>query len=114
MGCLSQKTLVKRGEAIEKLLSERAWRNGNASEISATIEEIEGETINTPDEWTKANLMAEVYYAAAQVYLATVVNGPFPKGKLMPRPSSLQVANNHSARGRRSGQRSDSSSEKDC
>ena len=80
-GALSQRSLVRRGEAIEKLLSERSWRNSHSNDLIASIEGLDGQGHGTPDEWTKTHLMAEVFYNAAKVYLATVVNGPFPKGE---------------------------------
>jgi len=80
-GALSQRSLVRRGEAIEKLLSERSWRNSHSNDLIASIEGLDGKGHGTPDEWTKTHLMAEVFFNAAKVYLATVVNGPFPKGE---------------------------------
>lgn len=80
-GVLSQRSLVRRGDAIEKLLSERSWRTSHSSDLIASIEELDGKAHGTPEEWTKTHLMAEVFFGAAKVYLATVVNGPFPKGE---------------------------------
>jgi len=80
-GTLSQRILVKRGEAIEKLLSERSWRNGHSNDLTASIEELGEASARPPDEWTKTHLMAEVFFHAAKVYLLTVINGPFPNGE---------------------------------
>jgi hypothetical protein len=103
MGSLSQRALVKRGEAIEKLLSERSWRN--SGDMMATIEQLGADGTAIPDERTKTRLMAEVYFAAAKVYLYTVINGPFPKGPSAPWLFTPAPADRCSARGRGGRQR---------
>lgn len=81
---MSQRELLQRAAPIEKLLSERNWRNERTATLSATIEEIDeattGLAISASDK-TKTRLMSNINYAAAKVFLGTIVNGPYPKGE---------------------------------
>ena len=90
-GTLSQRTLVRRADVIERLLSERSWRSSQSNDLTISIETIGAEATATPDEWTKTCLMAEVFYTAAKVYLSIVVNGPYPKGEHVTRGALIPV-----------------------
>ena len=75
MGCLSLKELLRRGAAIEKLLDERAWREAHLERPSSPPLNREGPSDDL------RRVMSDVFYGAAKVLLASVINGPFPRGK---------------------------------
>jgi hypothetical protein len=77
-GCLSVKELLRRAAAIEQLLSERAWREGL---LDANQTEDGGTDSESVEDQTAIRIMREIFFNAARVYLATVINGPFPRGK---------------------------------
>jgi hypothetical protein len=75
-GCLSVKELLRRAAVIEHLLQERAWREGlldNSTEDGIS-------DVESPENQTAIRIMREIFFNTARVYLATVVNGPFPRG----------------------------------
>ncbi|WVQ87096.1 hypothetical protein IAS59_000817 [Cryptococcus gattii] len=73
MGCLSLKELLRRGTAIEKLLDERAWREAHLELPSILPINKEGPGHDL------RRIMSDVFYGAAKVLLASVINGPFPR-----------------------------------
>lgn len=73
MGCLSLKELLRRGAAIEKLLDERAWREAHLERPSSPPLNREGPSDDL------RRVMSDVFYGAAKVLLASVINGPFPR-----------------------------------
>lgn len=75
MGCLSLKELLRRGTAIGKLLEERAWREAHLELPSILPINKEGPGHDL------RRIMSDVFYGAAKVLLASVINGPFPRGK---------------------------------
>lgn len=75
MGCLSLKELLRRGAAIEKLLDERAWREVHLERPSSPPLNREGPSDDL------RRVMSDAFHGAAKVLLASVINGPFPRGK---------------------------------
>ncbi|ODN85250.1 hypothetical protein L198_07573 [Cryptococcus wingfieldii CBS 7118] len=72
LGCLSMKELLRRAEGIEKLMDERAWRE---SHLDRPRKKRRGE--GKADEMRR--VMSDVFFGAAKVLLASVINGPFPR-----------------------------------
>ncbi|ODN82288.1 hypothetical protein L202_02568 [Cryptococcus amylolentus CBS 6039] len=72
LGCLSMKELLRRAEGIEKLMDERAWRE---SHLDRPREK--GKATAKADEMRR--VMSDVFFGAAKVLLASVINGPFPR-----------------------------------
>lgn len=83
-GCLSIKELVQRADTIEKRLAERSWGFGISGQAGAFFEgqaESEKDEYSTePHDSNTITVMREIFFAGAKVYLALVVNGPYPKG----------------------------------
>jgi len=81
-GCLSIRELLRRAATIETLISERSWReglldgNGNGTD--------DGISSESPENQSAIRIMREIFYGAARLYLATVINGPYPRGQLLP------------------------------
>ena len=78
--------LVTRATQIEKLLEERAWRESLLDAGKSARIEVEGEDEGDDESKGMVRIMSDIFYAAAKVFLATVVNGPFPRGTCV-RPS---------------------------
>lgn len=87
-GCLSVKELLRRAAAIEQLLSERAWREGL---LDANQTEDGGTDSESAEDQTAIRIMREIFFNAARVYLATVINGPFPRGMYPPSQQMSQL-----------------------
>lgn len=83
MGQLSLRSLLTHASGIERLLEERYWRESHLIEAA----DVGG---------LQRKAMSDVFYHAARVLLATVVNGCFPDGtSVMSRhaePAVLEVA----------------------
>ena len=80
-GTLSHRNLVRRAEEIEQQLLQRQCTNIDYMyETETTLGQL-GAEADSIDEWIKTHLMAEVYYAAVRLLIATIVNGPFPRGE---------------------------------
>jgi hypothetical protein len=76
-GCLSVRELLRRAAFIETLLQERNWREG----LLDGSNESESFSNESPENQSAIRVMREIFYGAAKLYLATVINGPFPRGK---------------------------------
>lgn len=85
-GCLSVSELLRRGSAIERLLIERNWREGLLSERTDDKHDTgsNGDGEGEPENQTMIRVMREVFFSAAKVFLATVINGPHPRGQSSP------------------------------
>lgn len=87
-GCLSIKELIERASVVEKLLDERAFREFTLDQ-SASIDAVDNcDTTAALDSLNKGmddrrvvRAMSDIFYSAARVLLASVVHGPWPKGK---------------------------------
>ncbi|WVQ76103.1 hypothetical protein IAR50_005743 [Cryptococcus sp. DSM 104548] len=99
LGCLSMKELLRRAEGIEKLMDERAWRESHLDRPTSASprstrpggfgstwgtgvgvgdgEKGAGTSKGKADEMRRA--MSDVFFGAAKVLLASVINGPFPR-----------------------------------
>lgn len=72
---------MKRGQAIERLLSTKSWLKDYPIDVVTSIDGLKGDFSCPPSERAMTLMMAEVFFHAARVYLFTVVNGPYPKGQ---------------------------------
>lgn len=82
-GRLSIKELAQRAEVVEKLIPERAWREAL---LDSNILQQNGAASwqnvgNDTGSQSLARWMRDVWFAATKVYLAIVINGPFPQGE---------------------------------
>lgn len=75
-GCLSVRELLRRAAIIETLLQERSWREGLLDTGTD-----DGSSSETPENQSAIRVMREIFYGAAKLYLATVINGPYPRGQ---------------------------------
>ncbi|KAK8847335.1 hypothetical protein IAR55_005192 [Kwoniella newhampshirensis] len=71
-GSLSVKELLRRASKIEGLLDERPWRESHLKRPKTIVPGEEGPSNDV------RRLMSDVFYGAAKVLLASVVNGPHP------------------------------------
>ncbi|WVO16490.1 hypothetical protein L204_104167 [Cryptococcus depauperatus] len=80
LGCLSFKELLRRASVVEKLFDERAWRESHLLGYHHYQD-----PCTEREEWSGGasrglrRIMSEVYYGGARVFLASVVNGSWPK-----------------------------------
>ena len=82
VGCLDPQALRNRAAAIEKLLSERGWRETLFRQAQPPIMIADGLTRAFTQEEGRIRVISDVFYEAAKLYLATVVYGPLPQGEL--------------------------------
>jgi hypothetical protein len=78
-GCLSVRELLRRAATIETLLQERSWREGLLDANGGVVDD--GSSGESPENQSAIRVMREIFYGAARLYLATVINGPYPRGE---------------------------------
>jgi len=78
-GCLSVRELLRRAATIETLLQERSWREGLLDANGGIVDD--GLSGESPENQSAIRVMREIFYGAARLYLATVINGPYPRGR---------------------------------
>lgn len=81
-GCLSVRELLRRAATIETLLQERSWREGLLDANGGVVDD--GSLGESPENQSAIRVMREIFYGAARLYLATVINGPYPRGESFP------------------------------
>ena len=80
-GFFSIEQLKQRAAPIEKLLSERAWREAHFDEAPVPILLPDGTIRTESEEEGKMRVMSDVFYGAANLFLASVIHGPYPRGE---------------------------------
>jgi len=83
-GCLDPQQLLLRAAPIEKLLGERAWREAHFDEAPVPILLPDGSYRTESVEEGKMRVMSDVFFGASTLFLASVIHGPFPRGKQIP------------------------------
>ena len=89
-GCLSVRELLRRAATIETLLQERSWREGLLDANGGVVDD--GLSGESPENQSAIRVMREIFYGAARLYLATVINGPYPRGQSPPSLSPLSFS----------------------
>ena len=79
-GYSNAEQLKQRAAPIAKLLSERAWREAHFDEAPVPVLMPDGSIRSESEEEGKKRVMSDVFYGAANLFLASVVHGPYPRG----------------------------------
>lgn len=88
-GYSDPQALSRRAAPIEKLLNERAWREAHFDESPVPVLLPDGSLRRESEEEGKMRVMSDVFFGAATLFLASVIHGPFPRGK----SAALETAN---------------------
>lgn len=73
--------LRQRAVPIQKLLDERAWRESHFDDAPVPIMLPDGTIRTESPEESKVRVMSDVFFGAANLYLASVLHGPHPRGQ---------------------------------
>ena len=90
-GFFQQEQLAQRAAPVLKLLGERAWRESHFDAPPIPVILPDGSMQTESEEDRRMRVTSDVFYGAANLFLATVIYGCYPRGKYAATLAPCQV-----------------------